>query len=147
MTHPSRKGDVRVRKTPVPLKTRIKRRKEAQLQKFAASTNTVVGGGGHRKRIAVGDRYVVSQVKRVRYQSASLIVQQMCAATGRQVLVYCGQTPTQMSPIHCIPLKISHRWHRLEWCKEHKNWSSHQWSHVFLTDESRFRDTSDYNAS
>ncbi|GFV54500.1 transposable element Tcb2 transposase [Trichonephila clavipes] len=29
------------------------------------------------------------------------------------------------------------------WCKEHQNWTEHQWSHVLFTDESRFSLTGD----
>ncbi|GFW79562.1 transposable element Tcb2 transposase [Trichonephila clavipes] len=43
----------------------------------------------------------------------------------------------------CPPLKVGHRWHRLEWCKVHKNWTPHQWNHILSTDESRFSATSD----
>ncbi|GFU40609.1 transposable element Tcb2 transposase [Trichonephila clavipes] len=42
----------------------------------------------------------------------------------------------------CIPLKVRRWWHRLEWYKEHKNWTSHQWSRILLTEESRFTATS-----
>ncbi|GFT72575.1 transposable element Tcb2 transposase [Trichonephila clavipes] len=61
---------------------------------------------------------------------------------------YCGQTPSKSGlfthcPEWCILLKVGNRQHRLEWCKEHKNWTSHQWSRVLFTDESRFSATSD----
>ncbi|KFM73878.1 Retrovirus-related Pol polyprotein from transposon 297, partial [Stegodyphus mimosarum] len=32
---------------------------------------------------------------------------------------------------------------RFNWCKEHQNWTEHQWSHVLFTDESRFSLTGD----
>ncbi|GFU33964.1 transposable element Tcb2 transposase [Trichonephila clavipes] len=32
---------------------------------------------------------------------------------------------------------------RLNWCKEHQNWTEHQWSHVLFTDESQFSLTGD----
>ncbi|GFX06789.1 transposable element Tcb2 transposase [Trichonephila clavipes] len=25
---------------------------------------------------------------------------------------------------HCLPLKVDHRRHRLQWCREHKNWTT-----------------------
>ncbi|GFW30517.1 hypothetical protein TNCV_454551 [Trichonephila clavipes] len=28
-------------------------------------------------------------------------------------------------PERCISLKVGHRWLRLDWCNEHKNWTSH----------------------
>ncbi|GFT30938.1 transposable element Tcb2 transposase [Trichonephila clavipes] len=59
------------------------------------------------------------------------------------VAVYCGQTPSQRDlfarrPERCLPLKVDHRCHRLQWCREHKNWTTVQWSRVLFTDESRF---------
>ncbi|GFV52548.1 hypothetical protein TNCV_1918661 [Trichonephila clavipes] len=54
------------------------------------------------------------------------------------VLVYYGQMPSQrwsINPLHperCNPLKVGHEQHCLEWCKEHKNWASHQWSYVLF---------------
>ncbi|KFM73017.1 Transposable element Tcb2 transposase, partial [Stegodyphus mimosarum] len=41
-------------------------------------------------------------------------------------------------PEGCLPLKVGHRRHRLKWCREHKNWTTDQWSRVLFTDESRF---------
>ncbi|GFV10208.1 transposable element Tcb2 transposase [Trichonephila clavipes] len=46
-------------------------------------------------------------------------------------------------PERCFPLKVDHRRHRLQWCKEHKNWTTDQWSRVLFTDESRFSTRSD----
>ncbi|GFV49929.1 hypothetical protein TNCV_1392111 [Trichonephila clavipes] len=42
-------------------------------------------------------------------------------------MVYWGQEPSQewaYRPVYCsIPLKVGHRRHGLEWCKEYKNLS------------------------
>ncbi|GFV83770.1 transposable element Tcb2 transposase [Trichonephila clavipes] len=47
-------------------------------------------------------------------------------------------------PELCLPLKVDHRrHHRLQWCREHKNWTTDQWSRVLFTDESRFSTRSD----
>ncbi|GFS64418.1 transposable element Tcb2 transposase [Trichonephila clavipes] len=46
-------------------------------------------------------------------------------------------------PERCLPLKVAHRRHRLQWCREHKNWTTDQWSRVFFKDESRFSTRSD----
>ncbi|GFU87993.1 transposable element Tcb2 transposase [Trichonephila clavipes] len=64
------------------------------------------------------------------------------------VAVYCGQTPSQRGlfarrPELCLPLKVDHRRHRLQWCREHKNWTTDQWSRVLFMDESRFSTRSD----
>ncbi|GFX42523.1 transposable element Tcb2 transposase [Trichonephila clavipes] len=77
------------------------------------------------------------------------IAQQLCETTGRQVSQFTvarrlhkGDLFTG-NPERCTPFKVGHRRHRLEWCKEHKNWSSHQWGRVLFTDESHFNATSD----
>ncbi|GFT79040.1 transposable element Tcb2 transposase [Trichonephila clavipes] len=36
-----------------------------------------------------------------------------------------------------LPMKVGHQRHRLQWCREHKNWTTDQWSRVLFTDESR----------
>ncbi|GFV86101.1 transposable element Tcb2 transposase [Trichonephila clavipes] len=46
-------------------------------------------------------------------------------------------------PERCLPLKVDLRHHRLQWCREHKNWTTDQWSRVLFTDESRFSTRSD----
>ena len=47
-----------------------------------------------------------------------------------------------LHPKHCLPLTVGQRCRHLEWCKEHKIWTSHQWSHVLFMDVSRFSATS-----
>ncbi|GFT25911.1 transposable element Tcb2 transposase [Trichonephila clavipes] len=46
-------------------------------------------------------------------------------------------------PERCLPLKVDHRRHRLQWCREHKNWTTDLWSRVLFTNESRFSTRSD----
>ncbi|GFW60094.1 transposable element Tcb2 transposase [Trichonephila clavipes] len=46
-------------------------------------------------------------------------------------------------PERCLPLKVDHRRHRLQWCREDKSWTTDQWSRVLFTDESRFNTRSD----
>ncbi|GFS57890.1 transposable element Tcb2 transposase [Trichonephila clavipes] len=46
-------------------------------------------------------------------------------------------------PERCLPLKVDHRRHHLQWCREHKNWTTDQWSRVLFTDESWFSTRSD----
>ncbi|GFW91389.1 hypothetical protein TNCV_738021 [Trichonephila clavipes] len=41
-------------------------------------------------------------------------------------------------PERYIPLKVVHRRHsRFNWCKEHKNWTSHEWSRFSATSDSQ----------
>ncbi|GFU50953.1 transposable element Tcb1 transposase [Trichonephila clavipes] len=77
-----------------------------------------------------------------------------CSATlysnaGRQVLRFTVARRLHKGglfarrPERCLPLKVDHRRHRLQWCREHKNWTTDQWSRVLFTDESRFSTRSD----
>ncbi|KFM64872.1 Transposable element Tcb2 transposase, partial [Stegodyphus mimosarum] len=108
-----------------------------------------VGGGRPRASSAGDDRYIVLQAKRGRQQSASTIAQQLCTATGRQVSRFTAarrlhkRSLFARRPERCLPLKVGLRRHRLQWCREHKNWTTDQWSHVLFTDESRFSTRSD----
>ncbi|GFU72382.1 transposable element Tcb2 transposase [Trichonephila clavipes] len=103
-----------------------------------------VGGGRPRTTTAGDDRYIILQAERGRRQSASVTAQQLSAATGRQLLwftlarrLHKGGLFTPR-PERCLPLKGDHRRPRLQWCREHKNWTTNQWSRVFFKDESRF---------
>ncbi|GFW42483.1 transposable element Tcb2 transposase [Trichonephila clavipes] len=99
--------------------------------------------------IAGDDRYIILQAKRGRRQSASVISQELSTATGRQVSRFTVARRLHKGglfshrPERCLPLKVDHRRHRLQWCREHKNWTTDQWSRVLFTDESRFSTRSD----
>ncbi|GFV92278.1 transposable element Tcb2 transposase [Trichonephila clavipes] len=103
-----------------------------------------VGGGRPKTTTAGDDRYIILQAKRGRRKSTSVIAQQLSTATGRQVSrftvarrLHKGSLFTRR-PERCLPLKVDHRRHHLQWCREHKNWTTDQWSRVLFTDESRF---------
>ncbi|GFX21544.1 transposable element Tcb1 transposase [Trichonephila clavipes] len=108
-----------------------------------------VGGGRPRTTTAGDDRYIILQAKRGRRQSASVIAQQLSTATGRQVSRFTMARRLHKGglfarrPEHCLLLKVDHRRNRLQWCREHKNWTTDQWSRVLFTDESRFSTRSD----
>ncbi|XP_054713588.1 uncharacterized protein LOC129223050 [Uloborus diversus] len=95
-----------------------------------------VGDGRPRKTTTRDDRYIVVQAKGDRFQSASAISQQLCSATGRQVSRFTVARRLHKGglfarrPECCILLKVSHRRHRLEWCREHETWTPHQWSRL-----------------
>ncbi|GFU30738.1 transposable element Tcb2 transposase [Trichonephila clavipes] len=99
---------------------------------FQTTGTTVrkVGGGRSRTTTAGDDRYIILQAKRGRRQSASVIAQQLSTATGRQVSrftvarrIHKGGLFTRR-PERCLPLKGNLRRHRLQWCREHKNWTT-----------------------
>ncbi|GFX39145.1 transposable element Tcb2 transposase [Trichonephila clavipes] len=89
-----------------------------------------VGGGRPRTTTVGDDRYIILQAKRGRRQSASVIAQQLSTATGRQVSRFTVARRLHKgglfarSPERCLTLKVDHRRHRLQWCREHKDWTT-----------------------
>ncbi|GFW66317.1 HTH_Tnp_Tc3_2 domain-containing protein [Trichonephila clavipes] len=85
-----------------------------------------VGGGHPRTTTAGDDRYIILLTKSGRRQSASVIAQQLSTATGRQVSRFTVDRRLHKGglfarrPERCLPLKVHHRHHRLQWCREHK---------------------------
>ncbi|GFW51498.1 transposable element Tcb2 transposase [Trichonephila clavipes] len=83
-----------------------------------------------RGRQQQDDRYIILPAKRGRRQSASVIAQQLSTATGRQVSRFTVARRLHKGglfarhPERCLPLKVDHRRHRLQWCREHKNWTT-----------------------
>ncbi|GFV82841.1 transposable element Tcb2 transposase [Trichonephila clavipes] len=121
-------------------------------QKAFQTTGTAVrkvGGGRPTTTTAGNYRYIILQVKRRRRQSASVIAQQLSTATGRQVSQFTVAGRLHKGglfarrPERCLPLKVNHRRHRLQRCREHKNWTTDQWSRVLFADESWFSTRSD----
>ncbi|GFX61545.1 transposable element Tcb2 transposase [Trichonephila clavipes] len=41
-------------------------------------------------------------------------------------------------PVVCVPLTRQHRTARLQWCREHHNWTEQDWACVLFSDESTF---------
>ncbi|GFX23735.1 transposable element Tcb2 transposase [Trichonephila clavipes] len=41
-------------------------------------------------------------------------------------------------PVVCVPLTRPYRTARLQWCREHNNWTEQDWACVLFSDESRF---------
>ncbi|GFV73776.1 transposable element Tcb2 transposase [Trichonephila clavipes] len=86
---------------------------------------------GHPWTTTAGDdRYIILQAKRGRRQSASVIAQKLSTATGRQVSRFTVARRLQKGglithrPERCLPLKVAHQRHRLQWCREPKNWTT-----------------------
>ncbi|GFV28129.1 transposable element Tcb2 transposase [Trichonephila clavipes] len=81
----------------------------------------MVGGGRPRTTTAGDDRYIILKAKRGRRKSASVIAQQLSTATGLQVSWFTVARRLHKRrlfahrPEHCLPLKVDHRRHRLQW--------------------------------
>ncbi|GFX46229.1 transposable element Tcb2 transposase [Trichonephila clavipes] len=138
--------------TSVAAKSGINKSVVSRALKAFQTTGTAVrkiDGDRPRTTTAGDDRCIILQAKRGRHQSARAIAQQLCSATRRQVSRFSVARRLQKwglfahLPERCLPLKVAHRRHRLQWCTEHKNWTTDQWSHVLFTDESRFSTRSD----
>ncbi|GFU83667.1 HTH_Tnp_Tc3_2 domain-containing protein [Trichonephila clavipes] len=46
-------------------------------------------------------------------------------------------------PVVCVPLTRQYRTSRLQWCREHYNWTEQDWACVLFSDESRLSLSSD----
>ncbi|GFX07547.1 transposable element Tc1 transposase [Trichonephila clavipes] len=102
------------------------------------------GGGRVRSTTPAEDRYIVLSAKRNRRTTAQQVANQFLAASGKQIsrktvarrlkggLLYARR------PVVCVPLTRQHRTARLQWCREHHNWTEQDWACVLFSDESRF---------
>ncbi|GFU71681.1 transposable element Tcb2 transposase [Trichonephila clavipes] len=83
---------------------------------------------------------------RVRTQQ---VANQCLAASGKQIsrktvarrLTGGGLYTRRL--VVCVPLTRQHRTARLQWCREHHNWTEQDWACVLFSDESRFSLSSD----
>ncbi|GFW82518.1 transposable element Tcb2 transposase [Trichonephila clavipes] len=81
------------------------------------------GGGRVRSTTPAEDRYIVLSAKRNRrLRGGGLYARR---------------------PVVCVPLTRQHRTARLQWCREHHNWTEQDWACVLFSDESRFSLSSD----
>ncbi|GFT47512.1 transposable element Tc1 transposase [Trichonephila clavipes] len=83
---------------------------------------------------------------RVRTQK---VANQFLAASGKQISRKTvasrlrGGGLYARRPVVCVPLTREHRTARLQWCREHHNWTEQDWACVLFSDESRFSLSSD----
>ncbi|GFW78805.1 transposable element Tcb2 transposase [Trichonephila clavipes] len=106
------------------------------------------GGGRVRSTTPAEDRYIVLSAKRNRRTTAQQVAYQFLAASGKQI---SRKTVARRlrgglharRPVVCVPLTRQHRTARLQWCREHHNWTEQDWACVLFSDESRFSLSSD----
>ncbi|GFT88528.1 HTH_Tnp_Tc3_2 domain-containing protein [Trichonephila clavipes] len=83
---------------------------------------------------------------RVRTQQ---VANQFLAASGKQISLKTVARRLRVGglytrrPVVCVPLTRQHRTARLQWCREHHNWTEQDWACVLFSDESRFSLSSD----
>ncbi|GFX23785.1 hypothetical protein TNCV_3597271 [Trichonephila clavipes] len=89
------------------------------------------------------DRYIVLSAKRNRRTTAQQVANQFLAASRKQisrktVARRLREGLYARRPVVCVPLTRPHRTARLQWCREHHNWTEQDWACVLFSDESRF---------
>ncbi|GFX15960.1 transposable element Tcb2 transposase [Trichonephila clavipes] len=133
--------------TSVAAEFRINKSVVSRAWKAFQTTDTAVRKvrGGRPRTTTAGALIDISSCRRKEAdgsQQASLLSNS--TATGRQVSRFTVARRLHKGglfarhPERCFPLKVDHRRHRLQWCRELKNWTTDQWSRVLFTDESRF---------
>ncbi|GFV35857.1 transposable element Tcb2 transposase [Trichonephila clavipes] len=107
-------------------------------------------GGGHvTSTTPAEDRYIVLSVKRNRRTTAQQVANQFLATSGKQISRKTvarrlrGEGLYARRPVVCVPLTRQNRTARLQWCREHHNWTEQDWACVLFSDESRFSLSSD----
>ncbi|GFT54411.1 transposable element Tcb2 transposase [Trichonephila clavipes] len=102
------------------------------------------GGGRVRSTMPAEDRYIVLLAKRNRRTTAQQVANQFLAASGKQISRKTvarrlrGGGLYARRPVLCVPLTRQHRTARLQWCREHHNWTEQDRACVLFSDESRF---------
>ncbi|GFV32681.1 transposable element Tcb2 transposase [Trichonephila clavipes] len=106
-------------------------------------------GGRVRSTTPAEERYIVLSAKRNNRTTAQQVANQFLAASGKQISqktivrrLRGGGLHTRR-PVVCVPLTRQHRTARLQWCREHHNWTEQEWACVLFSDESRFSLSSD----
>ncbi|GFW33504.1 transposable element Tcb2 transposase [Trichonephila clavipes] len=84
-----------------------------------------------------------------RRTTAQQVANQFLAASGKQISRktvarrFRGGGLYARRPVVCVPLTTQHRTARLQWCRDHHNWTEQDWACVLFSDESRFSLSSD----
>ncbi|GFW84992.1 transposable element Tcb2 transposase [Trichonephila clavipes] len=107
------------------------------------------GGGRVRSTTPAEDRYIVLSTKRNRRTTSQQVTNQFLAASGKQISRKTVARRLRGGGLYarrlvvCVPLTRQHRTARLQWCREHHNWTGQNWACVLFSDESRFSLSSD----
>ncbi|GFW51406.1 transposable element Tcb1 transposase [Trichonephila clavipes] len=84
-----------------------------------------------------------------RHGGAQQVANQFLAASGKQISRKTVARRLRVGglysrrPVVRVPLTRQHRTARLQWCREHHNWTEQYWACVLFSDESRFSLSSD----
>ncbi|GFX41996.1 transposable element Tcb1 transposase [Trichonephila clavipes] len=91
---------------------------------------------------AIEDRYIVLSAKRNRRTTAQQVANQFLADSGKQISRKTVARRLRGGGLYPI-LTRQHRTARLQWCREHHNWTEQDWACVLFLDESRISLSSD----
>lgn len=119
--------------------------------KFQRTQNASRSYSGGRPRVtsARDDRYIRLTGRRNRSATATQVRVEAVAATGRPISTSTVRRRLHEGglyarrPVLCVPLTRCHKRQRLQWARDHVNWTQEQWQSVLFTDESRFSLDSD----
>ncbi|GFW42122.1 transposable element Tcb1 transposase [Trichonephila clavipes] len=104
------------------------------------------GGGRVRSTTPAEDRYIVLSAKKNRRTTAQQVANQFLAASGKQISRKTvarrlrGGGLYARRPVVCVPLTRQHRTARLQWCREHHNWTEQDWACVLFSDEKNIQE-------
>ncbi|GFX96120.1 transposable element Tc3 transposase [Trichonephila clavipes] len=99
------------------------------------------GGGRVRSTTPTEDGYIVLSPKRNRHTTAQQVANQFLAASGKQISQKTvarrlrGGGLYARRPVVGVPMTRQHRTARLQWCREHQNWTEQDWACVLFSDE------------
>ncbi|GFX82115.1 transposable element Tcb1 transposase [Trichonephila clavipes] len=104
------------------------------------------GGDRVRSTTPAEDRYIVLSAKRNRRTTAQQVANQFLAASGKQISQKTvdrrlrGGGLYARRPVVCVPLTRQHRTARLQWCREHHNWTEQDWACVYRPENIQEKD-------
>ncbi|GFS62932.1 transposable element Tcb2 transposase [Trichonephila clavipes] len=107
------------------------------------------GGGGVRSTTPAEDRYIALSAKKEQAHHSSAGGKSVSCCLRKADLPKTvprhlrGGGLYARRPVVCVPLTRQHRTARLQWCREHHNWTEQDWACVLFSDESRFSLSSD----
>ncbi|GFU42743.1 transposable element Tcb2 transposase [Trichonephila clavipes] len=107
------------------------------------------GGGRVRSTTPAEDRYIVLSAKGTgapqlsRWQISFLLPQEKQISRKTVARRLRGGGLYARRPVVCVPLTRQHRTARLQWCREHHNWTEQDWACVLFSDEVGFSLSSD----
>ncbi|GFS89699.1 transposable element Tcb2 transposase [Trichonephila clavipes] len=106
--------------------------------------------GGGRVRSTTPAEDIVLSAKRNRRTTAQQVANQFLAASGKQISRKTvarrlrGGGLYVRRPAVCVPLTRQHHTARLQWCREHHNWTEQDWACVLFSDEKNIQEKDRY---